>query len=239
MNDWIVTYKAVAWKEVKENLRQARWLVPLTIGCILFVQYRSTKPIYENDALSPIMKNHMLSCSATFMPLMVIMFVGNAFVIRSMYEERLNAMVHVLLAAGVSPLCIWVAKMSIAVVVAYLTALITIALNIVFMKVVFDGAGRWGWVVWAGILVNMPVMAIGIVSLMSVMFWWFRNKQLAALLGIVVMSISLSLWPLADYMKTAKQSCFVLSGTLVAGAAMIGISVLGIRVISNERITTI
>ena len=240
MNDWIVTYKAVAWKEIKENLKQARWLIPLAIGCVLFLQYYSAKPVCENDSLLPIQKNQMLSCSAMFMPLMIIMFVGNSFVIRSMCEERLNAMVHVLLASGVSPLCIWVAKMSIAVVVAYLTALVTVVLYIVFLNVVFDVSVRWGWVVWVGILVNMPIMAIGMLSLISVMYWWLRNRQVVSLLGILVMTISMPLlWPLTGYVQTTHQSYVMLSGALVAGIALVGISVLGIRVISNERITGI
>jgi len=240
MNDWIVTYKAVAWKEIKENLRQSRWLVPLTIGCILFMQYIFTKPVCENDILLPTQKSHILSCVAMFMPVMVIMFVGNSFMMRSMYEERLNAMVHVLLASGVSPLCIWVAKTSIAVVVAYLTAMVTVALYIVFLEVVFDVFVMWGWVVWAGILVNMPIMAIGTVSLLSVTFWWVRNSQVVGLLGILVTAISMPLlWPLAGSVKTAYQSYVLLSGALVAGVVMVGISVLGIRFISNERITDI
>ena len=83
-------------------------------GCWCFLR-RSGNESYSSEG--PVL---IIGSSMLYLSLLGIPFLGNIILARILYEERKENAVHVLLASGISPIIIWLGKMTITFIIAYL-----------------------------------------------------------------------------------------------------------------------
>ena len=233
---FLVNYKALIWKELLEAYRTLKIIFCATTLVVIMLMYMPLARILGSPGLTAEQKSMLLSSSCFFIPLMIIPVLGNTIVQRSLYEERRNKTIQVLLAFGIPPSVLWLAKFSVAVALAYASCLIAIAGYGLFARVYSGVSMTMGFDLWVMALFVMPMVAIGVLSLVSLAYWSMKNVMLIGM--IFPMLFLLGGWNLSLLCSTKYPAVWISAVAFAAGAVMIALGFLGVRFIPKERISS-
>lgn len=141
------------------------------------------------------------------------------------------------MASGICPSVIWLGKFSIAAIVAYTSSLFAVIGYSLFVKFYTGRTMTMDFNIWICVLLVIPMIAIGVLSLVSFAYLWLRN---ARVLGMVFPMISiLGVWNISMKYSMEKPAALTSAVAIGAGIVAIGLSFIGAKTISKERIADI
>lgn len=234
---WYKCLKAVIWKEFIEGLRTSKFNITFIILFLLVMQYLNATQIVNNNQLSHEAKELFFAGLTIFTSMMAIPYLGNTLIYRTIYEERRNRTVHVLLASGVPPTALWMGKFLVASLLSYFAALLSILTFWIFVNI------YWGYTLvmtgdlWLMALFTMPLLAIGVLAVVSVSYWYIKNANIISMFVIIfTITIILNVSSVSLYNYNNQLICF---GALIIGTILVGTSFIIIKFISKERIVNL
>jgi ABC-type Na+ efflux pump permease subunit len=234
--DFIVSFKAIFWKELRENIRMSKFMLPFSIILIVVMMYFPVSQTMDSEVLSVAQKKASITMISIFIPFMVIPFIGNTIVFRSIYDEKRNKTIQVLLASGISPSVVWLGKMSVATTISYIANLIAVIGFCVVVK--FNtGIMVMNVNIWIIVFIIMPVLGIGVLSIISVSYWWFKNGQVLGLLYPIITLVGI--WNYVVTFGTKVSIVLTSAISIAAGVILIGLSFTCIHYMSKERIVNV
>lgn len=231
---WKKHFKALIWKESIEGWRKNRLFIPVTIIFVVILQYIPVAQVVNNNQMLLSQKNLILGVITMYIPLMVIPFLGTNYFSRSIYEEKINRSIHILLASGISPLSIWTGKFFIAVAYSYLTSIVSVFTYFLFIKFYVGESMLLTSQTIILTLISMPIAAIGVLALIGWSFWALKSPQI---IGFIVPIVSvLGTWNFVINFGLKYPVPIVIFISLVIGVVLIGFVIFTIRLLPNERI---
>lgn len=234
--NWINLNKSIMWKEIIEYTRSFNAVVPLMVATVIIVQYFFACQILNSHAIQNIKELTIMNLMV-YLPLMLVPLVGNNFLRRSIYEERKSYALHNILAYGIPPTALWNSKFWCASIISYLWSVLSIICFTVILYFRNHFIINMNISIFFLVFLAIPVLAMGILSLMSVFYWAFRNVDIIALVYTYVTLFGVWFFSL----KMGNNNCSFLSGiiALIIGFAIIVSSLVVVHFISKERITNL
>jgi hypothetical protein len=166
---------------------------------------------------------------------MVIPYIANALLLRSLVEERQKQTILPLLATGTPPTVIWSTKLVVAFTISYAAMLISLALHMLMIVYYWHISLHLTPQILFGALVITPLLALAVVALTALIFWAFYHTQLVA--SVLPVVVAMSTWGFAynspgggDIVRRITPISFV------APAFIIGIGILYIARMPRRRI---
>lgn len=172
-----------------------------------------------------------------YLSLLGIPFLGNIILARILYEERKENAVHVLLASGISPIIIWLGKMTITFIIVYLVFLISTLIYCLVFLLFFGIPLVLNANLFMITFIVAPLLSFGFLSILGYLFWALKNPQLFGMILPIVFVVGF--WNVGMKWGEAIPDSILILASFLLGLFLLALSVLGIRFLSLERITDI
>jgi ABC-type transport system involved in multi-copper enzyme maturation permease subunit len=188
---------AIIRKELREQKRSG-WLFILgVVGFASYAQWLAmrsyigmSKNLAEQEAggLGPAQILALApSLSLVFVGPMVIPFLGNGFLSRSLLRERLLGTLIPILATGVDPGVVWAAKVLAAFLGCYLVTLACIVIDLFIIAFQFHLPVTLSPATVVTVFFIAPLAGLAVLAIMSFLFWTVRGANyVAATLPVIV-----------------------------------------------------
>lgn len=224
---WLIHVRALAAKEVVEGFR-AGWRFALQILALAgFMNWFIIRSYVVAVGQDPLQLRMAASVSVVYVAMIVIPFLANGHLVRSLVEERQKQSILSLLATGVSPRVMWLTKLVMACALSYLVMLVSIGVHLLVTMLYWHVMPVFTAQIVLGALVFSPLLAFSIVALMAFLFWYFRYPHLVA--SIVPVVVAMASWgyasrsPGSDILRDlAILSCLAPVVITAMGAFLIG-----------------
>jgi ABC-type Na+ efflux pump permease subunit len=229
-------FKALVWKEIVEGRRVLKWTIPGSVLMVLVMQCLPLAQLAQSakDPIAAAFVQAFLPRLMLFIPLMVVPFVGNLMVHRAIYGERKDRTIAALLASGVSPPVVWLAKFTVAALVGYVSSAFTLAGYWLFVNLYLGLSLACDIHFLASALIVVPVIALGVLAVMSVTYWWVQNGQLVGMLFPIVSLMGVWIVGLND--QFGDTTALTNWTSVIPGVLMVVFSCVGMEMISKERV---
>lgn len=231
---WLMQAKAIARKELCEGLRTG-WKFALQIlVMVAFLNWfvvRSYVAMVGKDAK---LLQLAASISMVYVALMVIPFIANALLIRSLVEERNRQTILPILATGAPPAMIWLTKLAVVFVLSYAVMLVSLGLHLLVMIYYWHVMPLITTQILFGVLVVTPLLALAIVAFTALVFWAFYHTHLVA--SVVPVVVAMSTWGFANRSPGADILHRITVVSFVASTIIIIIGALCIARMPRRRI---
>lgn len=232
---------AIILKELREALRTTRGYVVVTFIYSAFLQWFIIRSYLSmqaapggngagGDAHAPL--STAAGFSLIYVAPMVLPFFANAILSRSFIEERVRQALLPILCTGVRTSTVWIGKLLAAFAFSYVVVLICIVIDLVLMRAYFGIPVPASPAVWVTALVVTPIVSLGILAVMSLMFWTVRHANMVASFFPVV--LSLGIWAYVSAHPTTGVLAAVLVVAFAGAAVMIGASAWVISRLSRQ-----
>lgn len=176
-----------------------------------------------------------LGSISMYMSVILVLFVGHTLVNRYIYDERKNKAVQVMLASGADKTAIWLAKMAVAILIST-ALLLTIGLNAVFASIYYHLDIRYTALSVALTFMAMPALCFGMLSLISVAYWYFKNMTVFGMIFPIVAYIGI--WNLSLSLAGNLVPGYLVAVSLAIGIGLFIFSYFLVSRINKERIVS-
>lgn len=149
--------------------------------------------------------------SLVFVAPIVVPFVSNGILSRSLIRERLLGTLLPLLATGVDSGLVWTSKVLAAFFFSYAVALAAVGINLAMVSGYFHLTIAWSPALIVTVLLLAPVVSLAIVAVMSFLFWTVKAARFIAATLPVVTSMALF-----GYVSMNPPGEILLKGVLLA-----------------------
>jgi ABC-type transport system involved in multi-copper enzyme maturation permease subunit len=231
---WLTHVRALAAKEVLEGFR-AGWRFALQILALAgFMNWFIIRSYVVSVGSDPLQLRVAASVSVVYVAMIVIPFLANGHLIRSLVEERQKQSILSLLATGVTPQVMWLTKLVMAAALSYLVMLVSIGLHLLVTVLYWHVMPVFTTQIVLGALVVSPLLAFAVVALMAFFFWYFRYPHMVA--SIVPVVVAMASW---GYASRSPGSDILRNLTIIACVAPFVITAIGaflIARLSKQRI---
>lgn len=231
-NIWKRSFYAIIWKEIIEGLRKTKLYVLTSIIVTVGLQYIPVSQIANNDSLLISQKEVLLTSLTIYFPIMIIPLIGSTILSRTITEEKLQKSIHVLLACGVPTTSIWTAKFLVSAVISYITTLLGLLVYGLFIKLYVGYTLVFNSRLIVLTFLTMPLASIGILAIVGISYWTFRNSQILVM-AVPLVSL-LGTWNFVLNFGMNNPAPIVVIISLVIGICLLGISTIIIKFIPKE-----
>jgi hypothetical protein len=222
---WLTHAKAIAIKELIEGFRTSwRFAVPV-VGMGTFMSWFVVRSYVLAVGSDPVMLKVAASMSIIYMGLLVIPFMSNGYLVRSLIEERQKQSILALLATGVAPHVMWLAKLVAAFVLSYLVMLVSLGIHLVVTWLYWHVTPVFTAQSVVGALVVSPLLALALSALMGFLFWYFPYPQIVGM--IVPLLVAMVSWnyawktPGAGILQDVTLVSIIAPVVIIAAAAVL------------------
>ncbi len=231
---WLTHAKAIIAKEFTEGLRaSASFAVPV-VAMATFMSWFVVRAYVQAVGSDPLVLRVAVSMSLFYVALLVIPFMTNGYLVRSLIEERQKQSILSLLCTGVAPHIVWLAKLTAAFVLGYAVMLLSLALHLGVTWFYWHVAPVFTVQNVVGALVVSPLLALALSALMAFLFWYFPYPQLVA--TIVPLLVAMATWNYAWKTPRADILRDVLVISVVAPVVIIGVAAVLISRTSRQKV---
>ncbi|MCG8516293.1 MAG: hypothetical protein MI740_19370 [Halanaerobiales bacterium] len=119
----------------------------------------------------------IIGSSMLYLSLLGIPFLGNIILARFLYEERKENAVYVLLASGISPIIIWLGKMTITFIIVYLVFLISTLIYYLVFLLFFGIPLVLNANLFMITFIVAPLLSFGFLSILGYLFWALKTPS--------------------------------------------------------------
>ncbi|AKT47764.1 hypothetical protein ADJ70_00250 [Olsenella sp. oral taxon 807] len=234
--NWSAVFKAFLKKELLETLRSMKTVMIMSIAMTNLLQYMTMEEVMKLH-LDPDTTAVQLGSISMYMSVILILFVGHTLVNRYIYDERKCKAIHVVLASGADQTAIWLAKMAAAVLVSTVLLLLTVGLNAGFVSVYYHLSIRYTALSAALTFVTMPMLCFGLLSLISVAYWYFKNMDVFGILFPIL--AYMGIWNLSVQLAGSLIPGYLVVVSLAIGVGLFAVSFFLVSRIKKERIVSL
>ncbi|MCH3957643.1 MAG: hypothetical protein LKE45_09950 [Olsenella sp.] len=233
--NWSAVFKAFVKKELLETFKSMKAIMLLSVVTTNLLQYMTIEEVIKLN-LDPESTALQLGSISMYMSIILVLFVGHTLVNRYIYDERKSKAIDVMLASGADKTAIWLAKMVAAVLISTVLLLLTIGLNAVFVKDYYHLTIQYTALSAALTFVTMPVLCFGMLALVSVAYWYFKNMNVFGMIFPILAYIGI--WNLSLQLVGILIPGYVVAISLAIGIGLFAISFFLISRIKKERIVS-
>ncbi|RVU98473.1 hypothetical protein EII22_01300 [Coriobacteriales bacterium OH1046] len=233
--NWRAVFKAFVKKELLETFKSMKVIMLLSVITTNLLQFMTMEEVMKLG-LDPDGTAIQLGSISMYMSVILILFVGHTLVNRYIYDERKNKAVQVMLASGADKTAIWLAKMAVAILISIVLLLLTIGLNAVFVSIYYHLDIRYTALSAALTFVAMPVLCFGMLSLISVAYWYFKNMNVFGMIFPIVAYIGI--WNLSLLLAGSLVPGYLVAVSLAIGVGLFIFSYFLVSRIKKERIVS-
>lgn len=230
---WLSTFKAFIYKEFLEVLSTMKGLSLVCILTILVTQYATINQVV-NSGMNKSIIEEQISFLMVYVVTMIFFFHGHTLIDRFIHEERMNKTIHVILASGMPKTAIWTAKMFVTIVTSEVISLLSVGLNIIMVRVVYNVSVKFNVISFLLVFVTVPILCFGILAIISVAYWYFKNVKIFGFLFPMIMFFGI--WNLSIKLSNVLIPKIFLSISTIIGIILLYISFLLVKKIPKERI---
>ena len=230
--NWLNAYKSVMKKEFLEVAHTMKVILLLSVLVPNLLQYITMQEVLKLE-LDNYNTGLYFGTISVYLVTIVILFTGHTLISRFMYDERKGGTLDILLAAGLDKTAIWAGKMTVVAVVCEVMILLAQLINAVFSYFYFGVLIRFTAV--AGILtfVAMPLLCYGILALISIAYWYFKDMSL---FGIAFPILSyIGIWNISLKLVELTFPGYMVAVSLGLAILFIGFTVFTVQRIKRER----
>ena len=192
---WLTQARAIARKELREGLRTGWKFVLQILGLAVFLNWFVVRSYVATVGKDARLLQLAASMSLIYVSLMVIPYIANALLVRSLVEERHKQTILPLLATGTPPVAIWLTKLVVAFAVSYAAMLVSLGLHALMIVYYWHIPLYFTPQILLGALVVTPLLALAVVALTALVFWAFYHTHLVA--SVIPVVVAMSTWGFA------------------------------------------
>lgn len=232
-----LNFKAMFWKETTEIKRSMKLITLLVIVSINIFQFITIDNIVNDKNIDYILKIELISSSIIYIPLLVMIFLGHTLIDKFIKEEKTSKTIWVLLSSGMDKTIIWSSKVLVASVYSFIICVITLIINIIFIKSYYGFWVNFSFNILILVLITMPILSIGIICIMSCLYWYFSKVELLSIIFPIFSLIGI--WNISSLLISKQPTNNLLIITFLIGVILITFSFFIIKNISKEVICKI
>ncbi|MBQ3941107.1 MAG: ABC transporter permease [Oscillospiraceae bacterium] len=226
-------FRAFVRKELTETLHSMFWILLFSVIVSNVLQYVTMQAVSDLN-LPPQETALQFGSIMMYMSVIIIMFVGHTLINRYIYEERTTKTIHVMLSGGMSKTAIWCAKLAVAFLLCMILLLLSVALNFAVAYVRYGLIVKFTAMSAVMTFVTMPFLCFGILSLISVAYWYFKNMNLFGMIFPIV--AYLGVWNLSIQLVGIKIPEYIVLISVLLGIGCFAAAAVCVRLIPKERI---
>lgn len=230
--------EAVIRRDIRVFFRTSWFFLPLSIVQVLVMQFTTMGEVLKPDL--PISLQHtILTGLMGYAPMMIIPFLGNMILNKSMLEQRLRQTITRTLATGIEPRVLWWTKFAVAALLSYsLMFLCEIALwGLVWLRTSMTLSLTLPATV--NILLVNPAFSLAVLAMMGLFDWAFKKPGL--IIMFLPMAVMFGGWMLAaqNPLLTTQFSSVTAGSIILASAGTILLCGLISSRLSKERVAAL
>ena len=222
-------------KELTETLHTMTPILLFSIVVTNLLQYVTMQAVMELG-LPTEDSSIQLGSIMMYMSVIIILFVGHTLINRYMHEERTAKTINVMLSGGMNKTAIWSAKLFVAFLLCMVLLLLSVIANMVLAVVVFKLSIRFTVMSAVMTFITMPFLCFGVLSLISVAYWYFKNMSLFGL--IFPIATYLGVWNLSIKLVGIEVPAYVALISVALGVGCIIAAAICLKMVPKERITS-
>lgn len=230
---WVNVFRAFIKKELLETFKSLKVVMFLSVAVSNLLQYMTIQEVMglglDQDSCAK-----QLGSISMYMSVIIILFMGHTLINRFIYEERRAKTINVLLATGMDKTAIWAAKMVVTILICTFLLIMSMLCNYLFILIYCGFPVKYTALSAVLTFVTMPIFCYGILSVISVAYWYFRNMNVFGMIFPIV--AYLGIWNLSLKLAGYFIPSYLLVVSLLIGMFLFAISFALIKIIKKERI---
>lgn len=233
--NWRNVFLAFIKKELTETLHTMTPILFFSIVVTNVLQYVTMQNVMKLN-LPAEDSSIQFGSIMMYMSVIIIMFVGHTLINRYMYEEKTAKTINVMLSGGMDKTAIWCAKLFVTFLLCMVLLLLSVIANMIMAVVAFKLTIRFTVMSAVMTFVTMPFLCFGVLSLISVAYWYFKNMSLFGL--IFPIAAYLGVWNLSIKLVGIEVPTYVALISVVLGVGFFAIAAVCLNMIPKERIAS-
>lgn len=169
-----------------------------------------------------------------YLVMMVMVMMGQDLCFHYYQNERKDKIINILLAMGMNKVDLWIGKNIVIFIVSYITTVLSIILNFILIRVIFQF-----WIMVTPLqcilaLVTMPILCMGFLLIISLTYWCFKKNSVVSIL--LPMITFLTIWNLSLKLVKKYPNYYLILISLAIGIILSALSIGLLKRIPKENI---